>query len=81
VGGVAARAARTVRVEAAWAEYEELTEQELERDVDRKRVGRRRAGPMVDEPVQAAADRYRAAWGRWFDRWVERGSATSPGAR
>jgi hypothetical protein len=68
-------------VEAAGAEYEDLTEQELERDVDRKRVGRRRAGPMVDEPVQAAADRYRAAWGRWFDRWVERGSATSPGAR
>jgi hypothetical protein len=68
-------------IEAAWAEYEELTEQELERDVDRKRVGRRRAGPMVDERVQAAADRYRAAWGRWFDRWVERGSATSPRAR
>lgn len=68
-------------VEAAWAEYEELTEQQLERDMDRKRVGRRRAGPMVDERVQAAADRYRAAWRRWFDRRVERGSATGPGAR
>jgi hypothetical protein len=81
VGGVAARAARTVRVEAAWAEYEELTEQELERDVDRKRVGRR-LHRLVDHGTgAAAADRYRAAWGRWFDRWVERGSATSPGAR
>jgi hypothetical protein len=68
-------------VEAAWAEYEELTEQELERAMDRKRVGRRRAGLMVDERVQAAADRYRAAWRRWFDQRVERGSATGPGAR
>lgn len=68
-------------VEAAWAEYEELTEQELERDMDGKRVGRRRAGPRVDERVQAAADRYRAAWRRWFDQRVERGSATGPGAR
>jgi hypothetical protein len=68
-------------VEVAWAEYEELTEQQLERAMDRRRVGRRRAGPMVDERVQAAADRYRAAWRRWFDRRVERGSATGPGAR
>jgi hypothetical protein len=68
-------------VEAAWAEYEELTEQELERAMDRRRFGRRRAGPMVDERVQAAADRYRAAWRRSFDQRAERGSATSPGAR
>jgi hypothetical protein len=68
-------------VEAAWAEYEELTEQQLERAMDRKRVGRGRAGPMVDERVQAAADRYRTAWRRWFDRRVEDGSAAGPRAR
>jgi hypothetical protein len=68
-------------VEAAWAEYEELTEQQLERDMDRKRVGRRRGGPRVDERGQAAADRYRSAWRRWFDQRAERGSATGPGAR
>jgi hypothetical protein len=68
-------------VEAAWAEYEELTEQELERGMDRKRSGRGRAGPRVEERLQAAADRYRAAWRRWFDQRVERGSATGPGAR
>lgn len=66
-------------VEATWAEYEKLTEQELERAMDRKRVGRHRAGLMVDERVRAAADRYRVAWRRWFDRRVERDSATGPG--
>jgi hypothetical protein len=35
--------------------------------MDRTRSGGR-AGPMVDERVQAAADRYRTAWRRWFDR-------------
>jgi hypothetical protein len=67
-------------VEAVWAEYEELTEQQLQRAMDRKRFGRRRAGPVVDERVQAAADRYRTAWRRWFDRRVEDGLATDPGA-
>ena len=43
-------------VEAAWASYEELTEQQLERAMGGKRVGRRRAGPMADERIQAAAD-------------------------
>jgi hypothetical protein len=47
--------------------------------MDRKRVGRHRAGLMVDERVRAAADRYRVAWRRWFDRRVERDSATGPG--
>lgn len=68
-------------VEAAWATYEELTEQQLERAMDHKRVGRRRAGSMVDERIQAAADHYRTAWRRWFDRRVEDGSVTGPGAR
>ena len=68
-------------VEAAWASYEELTEQQLERAMGGKRVGRRGAGLMADERIQAAADRYRTAWRRWFDRRVEDGSATGPGAR
>jgi hypothetical protein len=67
-------------VEAAWAEYEELTEQQLERVIDRGAFGRR-AELAVDERVQAAADRYRAAWRRWLDRQAERGSVTGPEAR
>jgi hypothetical protein len=69
------------QVEVAWADYEELTQQQLERAVDRKRLGRGRGEPMVDERVQAAADRYRAAWRRWLDRQAERGAAAGPGAR
>jgi len=68
-------------VEAAWAEYEELSEQQLKRATDRNRFGRGRPDPMVEERVQAAADRYRAAWRRWFDRRAERGSTIGPGAR
>lgn len=54
-------------VEAAWAEYEELMDQQVERAMQR-RLSRRRPAPMVEERVQAATDRYRAAWRRWFDR-------------
>jgi hypothetical protein len=66
-------------VEAAWAEYEKLTEQRLERAKGRG-LFRRHTDPAVDEPVHAAADRYRAAWRRWFDRRAERDSVTGPGA-
>ena len=68
-------------VEAAWAEYEELTEQQLERAVERRLFGRGRAEPTVDERGHAAVDRYRAAWRRWLDRQAEHGSAASPGGR
>jgi hypothetical protein len=68
-------------VEAAWAEYEELTEQQFERAVERGLFGRSRAEPTVDERVQAAADRYRAAWRRWLDRQAEQGAAAGPGGR
>jgi hypothetical protein len=53
-------------VEAAWVEYEELMDQQVERAMQR-RLSRRRPAPMVEERVQAATDRYRAAWRRWFD--------------
>jgi hypothetical protein len=66
-------------VEAAWVELEELTQQGLEQARGRKRPGRGRADPSVEERVRAAADRYRAAWRRWFDRQAERGPAA--GAR
>jgi hypothetical protein len=65
-------------VEAAWAECEELTEQRLARATE-GRWFRHRTDPMLDERVEAAADRYRAAWRRWFDRPVERGSAGGAG--
>jgi hypothetical protein len=64
---------RLARVEVAWAEYEELTQQQFERAVGRKRRRRGRGEPKVDERVQAAADHYRAAWRRWFDGQAERG--------
>jgi hypothetical protein len=69
------------KVEVAWAEYEELTEQQFEHAMGGKRLGRGRAEPAVDERVQAAADRYRVAWRRWLDRQAERGAAAGPGAR
>ncbi|HEX8861440.1 MAG TPA: hypothetical protein VGC06_20540 [Actinomycetes bacterium] len=64
------------QVQAAWGEYEELSEQQPEPG---KRRGRRRAESAVDERMRAAADRYRVAWRRWLDRQAERGSATGPG--
>ena len=59
-------------VEAAWADYEELIQQQLERAMDRGVFGRRRRerwiDEQVDEQLHAAADRYRVAWRHWFDR-------------
>ncbi len=46
-------------VEASWAEFEEVTEQQREPAVGRGLAGHRRAEPAVEERVQAAADRYR----------------------
>jgi hypothetical protein len=67
------------QVEVAWGESEALTEQLVERSRDRKRVGRGRADPMVEEHVQAAADRYRAAWRRWFDEHSRQDAAGGSG--
>jgi hypothetical protein len=65
-------------VEAAWAECEELIEQRLARATEGGRF-RHRTDPMLDERVEASADRHRAAWRRWFDRPVERGPAGGGG--
>jgi hypothetical protein len=58
-------------VEAAWAESEELTQQQLEHAMERGAFRRRRRERTVDEQVEeqlhAAADRYRVAWRRWLD--------------
>jgi hypothetical protein len=69
------------QVEAAWAEHEELFEQLVERAGDRKRVGRGRRDATVEERAQAAADRYRAAWRRWFDGQARQGAAGGSGDR
>ena len=68
-------------VEAAWAEYEELTEQQGDRGVEPGRFGRRRAEPMIDQRFEAAADRYRAAWRRWLDRRTGHASSAGSGDR
>jgi hypothetical protein len=65
-------------VEAAWVEYEELTDQEREGAMGRGLVGRR-ADPTVEEWAQAAADRYRAAWRRWFDGQARQGASAGSG--
>jgi hypothetical protein len=69
------------QVEAAWAESEELTEQLVERSRDRKRVGRSRADPTVEERVQVAADRYLVAWRRWFEGQARQGATRGSGDR
>jgi hypothetical protein len=69
------------QVVAAWGEYEELFEQLVERARDRKHVGRDRADPTVEERVQAAADRYRAAWRRWFEGRARQGASAGSGDR
>jgi hypothetical protein len=68
-------------VEAAWAEYEELSEQWRQRAMERGMRGLRRADPTTDWRRQAAGDRYRVAWRRWLDRQAEHGAAAGPGAR
>jgi len=69
------------QVEAAWVEYEELTEQGRERAIDRKRSGRWRADATVEERLEAAADRYRTAWRRWFDWRAQQGASAGSGDR
>jgi hypothetical protein len=68
-------------VEAAWAEYEELSERWRRRAMERGMRSLRRADPTTDWRLQAAGDRYRVAWRRWLDRQAEHGTATGPGAR
>lgn len=65
-------------VEAAWVEYEELTDQERERAIGRGLAGRR-ADPTVEERARAAGDRYRAAWRRWFDGRARQGASARSG--
>jgi len=59
-------------VEAAWAEHEDLAEQQRQRAVERRPPGRRRAEPTGDHREQAATDRYLVAWRRWLDRQPSR---------
>lgn len=60
------------RVEAAWTDYEELTEQLLEgvteRGLSRRGRRERRVDEQLGEELHAAADRYRVAWRQWLDR-------------
>ena len=60
---------------AAWAEYEELNQQQVQLLVERGRRGRRGGEPELDLRVQAACDRYLAAWRRWLDQQARLGAA------
>ncbi|HEU4397272.1 MAG TPA: hypothetical protein VFU54_05475 [Actinomycetota bacterium] len=62
-------------VQAAWAEYESLVHERLQRGLERGWRGRRRVEPEVDLREQAAIDRYLVAWRRWLDRRARPGTA------
>jgi len=62
-------------VQIAWAEYEGLVHERLQRDLERGRRGRRRVDSEVDLREQAAIDRYLLAWRRWLDRRARPGTA------
>jgi hypothetical protein len=62
-------------VQAAWAECEELHEQQLQRELERRRRERRRGLADAERRVQAATDRYLVAWRRWFDQRAQQGTS------
>jgi hypothetical protein len=68
-------------VQAAWAEFEELHEQQLQRDLERGRRGRRRDLAEAEPRVQAATDRYLVAWRRWFDQQGHQGTSAGSSDR
>ncbi len=68
-------------VQAAWAECEELHEQQLQRDLERKRRGRRRDLAEAERRLQAATDRYLVAWRHWFDRQAQQGTSAGSSDR
>ena len=68
-------------VEAAWVECEELYEQQLQRDLERGRRGRRRDLAETQRRMQAATDRYLVAWRRWFDRQAQQGTSAGSSDR
>jgi len=68
-------------VEVAWAECEELHEQQLQRDLERKRRGRRRDLAEAERRLQAATDRYLVAWRHWFDRQAQQGTSAGSSDR
>jgi hypothetical protein len=67
------------QVEAAWVEYEELTEQGRERAMDRARSAA--VESTVEERLEAGADRYRAAWRHWFEGQARQGTSAGSGDR
>jgi hypothetical protein len=68
-------------VQAAWAECEELHEQQLQRDLERGRRGRRRDLAEAEPRLQAATDRYLVAWRRWFDQQAHQGTSAGSSDR
>jgi hypothetical protein len=68
-------------VHAAWAECEELHEQQLQRNLERGRRGRRRDLAEAEPRMQAATERYLVAWRRWFDRQAHQGTSAGSSDR
>jgi hypothetical protein len=64
---------------AAWAEYEDLTQQQVQLVVERGRRGRRGESEL-DLREQAACDWYLVAWRRWLDQRAQLGT-TGAGER
>jgi hypothetical protein len=63
---------------AAWDEYESLTYEQVQRNLERGVRGAR-PEPEAEQRQQAANDRYLVAWRRWLDHRVQLGAAGSPG--
>jgi hypothetical protein len=68
-------------VQAAWAECEELHEQQLQRGLERGRRRRRRDLAETEPRTQAANDRYLVAWRRWFDQQAQQGTSAGSSDR
>jgi hypothetical protein len=67
-------------VMAAWAEYEDLIDEQMQRALER-RVRDRRPEPEAELREQAASDRYLVAWRQWLDRRAQPGTAGGAGKR
>jgi hypothetical protein len=68
------------QVQDAWAEYESLTHEQLQRYMEHGRRGGR-PEPEAEQRQQAASDRYLVAWRQWLDHQAQPGTAGGAGER
>jgi hypothetical protein len=66
------------QVQTAWAEYESLTDEQVQRALER-RVRDRRPEPEAEQRQQAASDRYLVAWRHWLDHRAQLGTTDGAG--